>query len=80
MIASLLKQINEETYVAEVLAPLLTATFSELPIPLMYKTNWGEIEGPSSKACKKSYGNKPDFMLCIKVSDKELKLVNIETG
>ncbi|CAG8726302.1 9337_t:CDS:2 [Racocetra persica] len=52
LIASSLEQINEGTYVAEVLAPLLTTTFSELPIPLMYKTNWGEIESPSSKAHK----------------------------
>ncbi|CAG8603189.1 9795_t:CDS:2 [Gigaspora rosea] len=75
MMASSLEQINEGTYVVEVLAPLLTATFSELPIPLI-----GEIESPSSKARKKSHGNKPDFMLRVKVSDKELELVNMETG
>ncbi|RIB07035.1 hypothetical protein C2G38_2275677 [Gigaspora rosea] len=39
-----------------------------------------EIESPSSKARKKSHGNKPDFMLRVKVSDKELELVNMETG
>ncbi|CAG8700729.1 23260_t:CDS:10, partial [Dentiscutata erythropus] len=75
MMASSLEQINEGTYVAEVLAPLLTATFSELPIPMM-----GEIESPSSKARKKSRGDKPDFMLRVKVGDKELELVNMETG
>ncbi|CAG8483251.1 11854_t:CDS:2 [Scutellospora calospora] len=33
MMASALDQVNEGTYVAEVLAPLLTATFAELPVP-----------------------------------------------
>ncbi|CAG8851787.1 16096_t:CDS:2, partial [Gigaspora margarita] len=37
--ASALDQVNEGTYIAEALAPLLTATFVELPVPVMHKTN-----------------------------------------
>ncbi|CAG8778844.1 7538_t:CDS:2, partial [Cetraspora pellucida] len=40
----------------------------------------GEIESPSSKARKQGHGNKPDFMLRMKIGDKELELVNMETG
>ncbi|CAG8689604.1 3631_t:CDS:2, partial [Racocetra fulgida] len=34
---------------------------------------------PSSKARKQLHGNKPDFMLRVKIGDKELELVNMET-
>ncbi|CAG8853065.1 34398_t:CDS:1, partial [Gigaspora margarita] len=40
----------------------------------------GEVESPSSKARKQLHGNKPDFMLRAKIGDKELELVNMETG
>ncbi|CAG8812590.1 20077_t:CDS:2, partial [Dentiscutata erythropus] len=43
--------------------PLLTATFAELPVPVIYKTNWREIESSLSKACKKFHENKPNFIL-----------------
>ncbi|CAG8713880.1 4075_t:CDS:2, partial [Racocetra persica] len=54
-------------YVAEVLVSLLTATFAELPVSVMHKTNWREVEGPSSKAHKQFHENKRAFMLCMKI-------------
>ncbi|RIB18868.1 hypothetical protein C2G38_2141915 [Gigaspora rosea] len=78
-IANCLDQLNKETYVVEVLAPILT-TFAKIPILVTYKTNWGKIKSPLSKVRKKGHGNKLVFILHIAISDKDLELVSIETG
>ncbi|CAG8697956.1 18715_t:CDS:2, partial [Acaulospora morrowiae] len=80
MLKNALDNVNEDTYVAEVLTPILTATFSELPVSANYQTNWGETESLSSKARKQGHVNKPDFKLRVKLGDKKLELVNMETS